>query len=471
MKIMLVRPKPHKNSLGLTDLMTCEPIELEYVATLCKQLGHEVILEDMILEKKPLDELVREVMPQIVMFTAYITHVNVIKHYSELVKSVDKAIFTAVGGVHSEVLPGDFDDPNIDYVIGINGMQNTEILLNAIEKGEKPVFLREKIDKTYVLPMPDRSVTARYRKHYDYAYHVPCALLKTSFGCPYNCKFCFCVQITQHQYFERELAPVIAELKEIEEPNVFIVDDNFLVHRERIIMFCKLLEENHVHKNFIVFGRADFIVKNPDMIKLLAEHGLDAIFVGIESFKQSDLNDFNKKTDVETSEKASEVLYRNHVDLYAGAIVGPDWDRKDFKNFAKWIRSMHIRYVNLQPLVPLPATPIYEDYKDQLLLKREEYEKWDLTHLAIMPTKLTPSQYYFEIIRGYFRTTASFSSLRYIRKKCGVRVEVKCFRGAMKMLWHYIKMIWEYRGIQKYERREADGKAKKNAVDPANDLR
>ena len=31
MKVMLVRPKPHKNSLGLTDLMTCEPIELEYV--------------------------------------------------------------------------------------------------------------------------------------------------------------------------------------------------------------------------------------------------------------------------------------------------------------------------------------------------------------------------------------------------------------------------------------------------------
>ena len=81
-----------------------------------------------------------------------------------------------------------------------------------------------------------------------------------------------------------------------------------------------------------------------------------------------------------------------------------------------------------------------------------KYEKWDLTHLAIMPTKLTPSQYYFEIIRGYFRTTASISSLRYIRKKCGVRVEIKCYRGAMKMLWHYIKMIWEYRKVKRYEK-------------------
>ena len=33
MKVMLVRPKPHKNSLGLSDLMTCEPLELEYVSS------------------------------------------------------------------------------------------------------------------------------------------------------------------------------------------------------------------------------------------------------------------------------------------------------------------------------------------------------------------------------------------------------------------------------------------------------
>lgn len=452
MKVMLVRPKPHKNSLGLTDLMTCEPLELEYVSALIKKLGHEVVLFDMILEKKNLETIIEEEKPKMVMFTSYITHVNVIKKYSDIVKKVNKKIITAVGGVHSEVLPGDFKYKNIDYVLGINGMQNVEILINSIVKKKKPKFIHDKIDKKYQLPMPDREITKKYRKYYDYAYHAPCALLKTSFGCPYNCKFCFCVQITNHAYYERELEPVIEELKEIEEKNVFIVDDNFLVNRERIKVFCKLLDKNKIKKTFIIFGRADFIVKNPDMIELLSKHGLDAVFVGIESFKQSDLNDFNKKSDVETSEKASDVLYKYGVDLYAGAIVGPDWDKNDFRNFAKWIRRMHIRYVNLQPLVPLPGTPIYDDYKNQLLLKREEYEKWDLTHLAIMPTKLRPSRYYFEIIRGYFRTTASFSSLWYMKKKVGLKIALKCLRGAMKMLWHYIKLMWEYRRIGVYEK-------------------
>ena len=452
MRILLVRPKPHKNSLGLSDLMTCEPLELEYVATLVKSLGHEVDIADMILEKRSLRKILLNYKPDVVMFTAYITHVNVIKKYADIVKDVDYGIVTAVGGVHSEVIPDDFKYKNIDYILGINGMENVKQLLIAIEQGKEPFFLHDKINKEYKLPKPDRHVTDRYRKKYDYAYHVPCALLKTSFGCPYSCKFCFCVSITDHSYWTRELMPVIEEIKEIEEPNIFKVDDNFLVSRERIIEFCRLLDENNIHKTFIIFGRADFIVANPDIIELLNKHGLDAIFVGIESFKQDDLNDFNKKIDVETSQKASEILYKNNVDLYAGAIVGPDWDKQDFKNFVKWIRSMHIRFVNLQPLVPLPGTEIYEQYKGQHLLKENEYEKWDLTHLAIMPTKLTPTQYYIEIIKGYFNTTSSFSSLFYMYKKCGFKIAVKCFIGAMKMLWHYIKMMWEYRKLKAYKK-------------------
>jgi radical SAM superfamily enzyme YgiQ (UPF0313 family) len=450
MKVLLVRPKPHRNSLGLSDLMTCEPLELEYVYTLIKNMGHDVEIADMILEKRSLGAIVKKVKHNVVMFTSYITHVNVIKSYADIVKRVDKNIVTAVGGVHCDVIPEDFKHKNIDYVIGINGMENTEILLNALENKEAPMFKHDSINKNYVLPKPDRQSTKKYRKKYDYAYHAPCALLKTSFGCPFQCKFCFCVSITDHSYWTRELTPVIEELKEIEEPNVFIVDDNFLVSRERIIEFCRLLDENNIHKTFIIFGRADFIVKNPDMITLLSNHGLDAVFVGIESFKQSDLNDFNKKTDVETSRKASEILYENGVDLYAGAIVGPDWDKNDFKNFIQWIRSMHIRFVNLQPLVPLPGTEIYDTYKDQLLLKREEYEKWDLTHIAILPTKLTPTQYYIQIIKGYFSTTSSLSSLYYMYKKCGVKIAAKCLIGAIKMLWHYIKMIVEYRKIDIY---------------------
>jgi len=432
--------------------MTCEPLELEYVSTLVKSKGHEVVFVDKMLERKPLTYFLKKHEPDIVCFTSYITHINVIKDYSDEVKRYNPNMITVVGGVHSEVIPMDFTHNNLDYILELNGLQNFERLLDGLVRGdEKICFNHDTIEKNYVSLMPDRELTAKYRCKYDYAYHAPCALLKTSFGCPYNCKFCFCIEITKHSYYERELEVTIAELKEIMEPNVFIVDDNFLVSKERIAKFCELLEENNIQKNFIVFGRADFIVNNEDSIKLLSEHGLDAVFVGIESFKQTDLDRFNKRTDVGISERASEILYHYGVDLYAGAIVGPDWDKNDFKEFIKWIRRMHIRFTNLQPLVPIPGTPIYEEYKDKLLLKRKEYEKWDLTHIAIIPTKMSPSRYYWEIIKGYFKTSSSLSSIAYIYKKCGFKITYKCVRGAIIMLWHYFKMMFEYRGVKPYE--------------------
>jgi len=471
--VLLVRPRPHRQSLGLTDMITLEPLELEYVAAALKQDGHRVFVVDLILEPRPLAWFVRHTRPDIVMFTSYITHVNVIKDYADTVKRLSPRTVTAVGGVHSEVLPEDFRHRNLDVVIGRDGVEQARALARHVadtggSAGFEPAVVPPQAGPAR-LPLPDRDSTARHRAHYHYAYHLPCALLKTSYGCPYNCRFCFCVEIAGHQYAQRPLDEVIAELEAIDEPNVFIVDDNFLAGRARLQQFCQLLDERGIRKRFIVFGRADFIVHNEDMIALLAAHGLDSIFVGLESFKQSDLDQFDKRMDVAVSEQASDILYRHHVDLCAGTIVGPDWDRADFEAFVAWLRRLHVRFINLQPLVPLPATPIYQDYADQLLLRREEYEKWDLTHLAILPTKLTPSRYYAEIIRAYLRTSGSLSSLVYVWRRCGTAVSWKCFKGALRVYWHYLLMIIEHRKVKPYVR--FPGPTQESPARPADNLR
>ena len=42
-----------------------------------------------------------------------------------------------------------------------------------------------------------------------------CATIKTSYGCPYKCNFCFCTQICE--YSSRELNNTLDELQSIEE--------------------------------------------------------------------------------------------------------------------------------------------------------------------------------------------------------------------------------------------------------------
>jgi len=446
MKVMLIRPKQHKDSLGLTDLMHCEPLDLEYVGTALKQERHEVVLIDMVMEKKGLEYFLKEYNPEIVMFTAYQIHVNVVKGYSDIVKKYNPQIPTTVGGIHCEVCPQDFEHPNIDYIMGINGLENSIILLDALQKGVEPKFKHDEINKEFQLPKVDRTLTAKYRKRYYYSYREPCALLKTSFGCPYDCKFCFCPAITKYQYFERELETVIEELKEIKEKNVFIVDDNFLVNRERIKIFCDLLDKNNIKKKFYISARADFVCSNEDIIKLIAEHGVDAIFIGIESFKQEDLNNFGKCSNVELSVKASEICHKNNIQLHCSAIVGYDWDKNDFKEFVKWIKeNLYFRYINFMPLAPLIGTEVGHDYDDRLLIPRKEYEKWEFQHIIIKPLKMKTSEFYIEMIKIFFKVTGRPRSLIFLYKTCGLRTCYYTVTGLARLFWNWYKLIREYR--------------------------
>ena len=447
MKVMLVRPKPHKNSLGLTDLMHCEPLDMEYVGTLVKSLGHDTLLVDLQVDRKNLKYYLKKYNPNVVFFTSYLIHVGVVKEYSDIVKKYNRKIVTAIGGVQSEVTPELFKYKNIDYILGINGMQNAEILLKALERGKKPKFKKKKINKKYSLPVVDRSLTDRYRKKYYYSYRMPCALLKTSFGCPYHCSFCFCTRITNYEYYVRELEPVMDEIKDLKENAVFIVDDNFLVDKERIKIFCELLDKYDIHKSFYYSARADYIANNEDVIKLLAEHGFDTVFVGLESFKQSDLDNFNKKSDVKMSERASQILNKYNVELHASAIVGRDWDKDDFKNFSDWLHTIKYRYINFMSICPLPGTEIWDDLKKDLLFREDEYEKFDFMHVMLKPTKLKTSEYYIEILKIYFRVTANIDNLIYIIKTCNLKVGIMTVYGLLRIIITYVRYSFYYRKI------------------------
>ena len=51
MNVLLVRPRPDKETIGLQNVMICEPLELEYIGAYIQPLGHNVTIVDMILEK------------------------------------------------------------------------------------------------------------------------------------------------------------------------------------------------------------------------------------------------------------------------------------------------------------------------------------------------------------------------------------------------------------------------------------
>jgi radical SAM domain protein len=477
--------------------MICEPLELEYLVGNIDKAKASVKIIDMILEKKPIEFFINKYRPHIVGMTAYITHVGAVKEMARKIKRLSNKTITVVGGVHAEVVPEDFTSKYIDYIICSNPVETFNKIIDRVragvdtkeidetyiksnehqprlasccrdtkETGETYIKSNEhqlhmesccrgtkEIEGTYVkgkkhirtssyniLP-PDRSSVKRYRKKYYYMFHNPCALIKTSLGCPYTCSFCFCKEITGGKYFARKIDEVMEELESIKEREVYIVDDDFLFNEDRLNLFCDELEKRNIHKRFLVYGRADFIASHEKVIGRLSSHGLSAVIVGVESVREKDLKDFNKRSSLENNEKAIRILQKYGIELYATMILQPDFTKEDFRQIEDYIIGLNVSFVNLQPLTPLPGTEIYDDYKDKILVSRKDYAMWDLAHIVLEPKYMSIRQYYYQIIKTYAGIVLRPDNIIKMLKKYGIKEVAKMWWGSQFVSLQYIGKI------------------------------
>ena len=450
MKVLFVRPKPSPDTIGLQHLMIVEPLELEILASLIKEV-HDVRIIDMILEKCSIDDFIIKFTPDVLCITGYITHIPVIVEYCTSAKLINGNITTIVGGVHVEKFPEDIDHESVDYRVVRNATRTFPQLLEFLNgKSHFPagVLRTHDVLNESILPeydfytcLPDRELTAKYRSNYFYVFHNKVALIKTSFGCPYHCKFCFCRKITGDKYHVRPINEVLDELSFIREKEIYIVDDDFLISVNRIKEFIRLLKERGIRKKYLVYGRADFIAENPELIKEFKEVGLRTVIVGLESFEDIELNDFNKQTSSNTNKQAMVVLNKFKVDCYAAVIISPSWSLSDFRKAGDIMIGLRIKFVNLQPLTPLNGTGLIVNEED-LVICRSDFAKWDLAHVTIRPEKMSLEDFYKNIRNLYLRIILNPKNLLSLLKY-PLHMQVKMARGVIRVKKQYKKKIME----------------------------
>jgi hopanoid C-3 methylase len=450
MKILFVRPKPSAYTIGLQHLMIVEPLELEILATLVKD-RHEVKIVDMILENEKPEIVLKKENPDVLGLTGYITHIPVMIAYCQMAKQINNKIKTVVGGVHIEKFPEDIDHVSVDYRVVRNATRTFPQLIAFLDgSGEFPTGVLQMHQRLsdivlpvydFFVPIPDRSLTKKYRHQYFYVFHNKVALLKTSFGCPFQCKFCFCREITGGLFYERLMDEVIAELKSIEEQEIYIVDDDFLLNPRRLTLFIDRMKEEGLKKRFLVYGRADFIVAHPDLIRLFKQAGLRTVIVGLESFANEELDRYNKKTTESINHQAMNILNENQVDCYAAVIVSPDWSAADFKRAGEIMNRLKIKFVNLQPLTPLKGTQM-NCTDEQLIINRDDFARWDLAHVVIRPEKMSVREYYRQIIRLYekvvFNPRNLISHIKY-----PLLMQLKMLKGLVRVRKQYLTRMKE----------------------------
>lgn len=430
MKILLVRPPVPKHTIGLKHIMICEPLELEYVAACLED--DEVQIMDLIVEKG-FDARLRKFQPDMVVSSCYKTGTNEVIKLFRRVKSWNEECFTIVGGVHATLVPEDFTDPSVDCIgIGdgtllmpeaVQAINNNESLFDvpglAFPTSDGQVL--KTASRPYMvsadeLPFPRRDLVAHLRHKYYYLMHRPVATMKTTWGCWYKCNFCFTWKITGGHPYSRSAESIVRELETIKAKEIYIVDDIFLINRSRLDKIARLIREKNLKKNFLVYSRADFIVKNEDVIEEWSELGLSAVFIGLEAATDDELKSMNKECSVYQNIKAIEILRKYRIDTYGSLIPGPDYEQTDWDNLWKFVKRTGLYYVNISPYTPLPGAEVYDSLKKNLTVPEDAHGLFDLSH-QLLPTKMRLKKYYRNLLKLYSRTILNLARARKLTQR------------------------------------------------------
>ena len=417
MRILLIRPPVPRHAIGLKHIMICEPLELEYVAAGLE--GHEVEIFDMIIERG-LEGRLQQFRPEVVGTSSYITGVNEVKKLCRKVKRWNQSCLTLVGGVHASCVPEDFSDGAVDTIVRGDGTSVMPELVETIRAG-RPLqsipglafprgdgSVQVSGERPYMpdpdsLPFPRRDLVARLRHRYYYLFHQPVATMKTTWGCWYDCSFCFPSRVTGGIPYSRNPQSIVEELGQIEEEEVYIVDDIFLFNSKRLLEIAQLLRDQRIRKKYLVYGRADFVAEHEGIIREWADLGLTAVIMGLEAATDEELASMNKKCTVDNNCRAIEILRKYGIDTYASLIPQPDYVDRDWKRLQTFIEKNSLYYVNISPLTPLPGTRIWDEYKDRITVSRRAHGLWDLSH-CVVPTRMPLRRYYRSLLKLYVRT-------------------------------------------------------------------
>ncbi|MEJ2207924.1 MAG: radical SAM protein [Anaerolineae bacterium] len=426
MNVLLIEPAKAPRTIGGEDIFLYEPLALEYLAAGVSQ-DHDVTILDLRLDKD-LPATLERVRPDVVGITSYTVHVNPVRSLFAQVKAWDPRVLTVVGGHHATVAPQDFVSPHIDLIVMGEGVFPFQQIVARLDRGEEfdgvpgVAFARNgalvkaapaPVDNLDVFPLPDRRFTARYRPHYFSEWMKPLASLRTSKGCPYHCKFCALWKLTGGRYLKRQPEKVVEELAGLDEEYVFFADDESLVDASRMKVLARLIREAGLQKRYYLYGRSDTITRNPDLLELWREVGLERVFVGLEFFRDADLEDIRKGSTLRDNEQAVRVLQGLGIDIHASLIVRPEFTRADFAACTSYCRSLDLDFATFAMLTPLPGTDLYAEAREQMIT--HDYDYFDFIH-TLLPTALPLNDFYEEYYQLYQRAIPFTKRLAMLRR-------------------------------------------------------
>jgi radical SAM superfamily enzyme YgiQ (UPF0313 family) len=316
----------------------------------------------------------------VVGISSIIVNVGKVREMCRTIREISPTSVIVVGG-HVAAIPGIETIVDADHIVRGEGVAWMRRYLGEDESApiQHPAIVSAMCTRIMGIRVPDRKGSTA-------------ATIIPSVGCPMGCNFCttsafFGGQGKFVNFFETgdELFAVMNQMEdELKVHSFFVMDENFLLHRERAMRLLELMKEADKSWTLSVFASANAIRKYT--MQELVELGVSWLWMGLESPRAG----YSKLQGAQTKQLTRE-LREHGIRVQGSTIIGlehhtPENIQVEIEHAVSHDTDFH----QFMLYTPVPGTPLYEQMEEEgRLLPDVDYAdvhgqfKFNFQHAAI----------------------------------------------------------------------------------------
>ncbi|MGQ9454487.1 MAG: B12-binding domain-containing radical SAM protein [Armatimonadota bacterium] len=395
MRVLLLHPPTRAE----VSVYRTESVGLGYIASSLRQDGHKVEILDANISRLSTGRAIRHVLERDFGCLGITAMHDQWRFVVDVVKAVrshkKKDVLITVGGYLPTLAPDLllYRCPELDFIVRGEGENVIREVLSCVERNEdwrKVPGIAYLSDGEVVknplppahsdldsLPFPARDVLISN----PWLQRAP---FSSSRGCFHRCVFCsikeFYALLGHHGRRDRSPSNVVDEMEHVLSVtgiSYFVFsDDDFIGPGEKCRARAYAIADEIISRGlrvrFSFECRADEVDR--DLFKRLMEAGLDAVFIGLESGSESQLERFRKGTTVEQNRKAIDTVRELGLKMDVGFIMFDPYVTVDeIEENMKFIRELKLS-VPMIKLKLYPGLPVIDRVREDGLLVESDLD-------------------------------------------------------------------------------------------------
>ncbi|MEN6547219.1 MAG: radical SAM protein [Armatimonadia bacterium] len=302
---------------------------------------------------------------------------EIAKHFRE------RSIPVVMGGIHPTVLPDEAALHADAIVIGeAEGIWRT--VLEDLTAGRlQPRYQAEQYHDLVDLPRPRRELLRTDR-------YLTINVVQTARGCPHACTFCTVSAIFGRRYRFRPVPEVVDEVRGLG-GWVGFVDDNIVGNANR----AKELFEALIPLKLRWVSQGDLtMARDPELLKLAARSGCQAMYIGLESVSEENLRTTRKAANLGTDmAQAIRTIHDAGIEIIGSFVLGLDGDDPGvFARTAAFARKHKLVAAQFSALTPFPGTVVNRQLEAEGRIEDHDWSHYTMSNVVFRPRQMTALQ-------------------------------------------------------------------------------